>query len=57
MTAFDFSLSIDYNRNCRNIAGSKMNRLTRSILEQNLPPVFTQETVKSLEPDDNVRYC
>jgi hypothetical protein len=34
-----------------------MNRLTRSILEQNLPPVFTQEAVKSLEPDDNVRYC
>jgi hypothetical protein len=34
-----------------------MNRLTRSILEQNLPPVFTQEAVKALEPDDNVRYC
>jgi hypothetical protein len=34
-----------------------MNRLTRSILEQNLPPVFTREAVKSLEPDDNVRYC
>lgn len=34
-----------------------MNRLTRSIIKQNLPPVFTQEVVKSLEPDDNVRYC
>jgi hypothetical protein len=35
----------------------KMNRLTRSIIKQNFPPVFTQESVKSLEPDDNVRYC
>jgi hypothetical protein len=34
-----------------------MNRLTRSILEQNLPPVFTPEAVQELEPDDNVRYC
>jgi hypothetical protein len=34
-----------------------MNRLTRSILEQNLPPIFTQEAVQELEPDDNIRYC
>jgi hypothetical protein len=34
-----------------------MNRLTRSILEHNLPPVFTQEAVRALEPDDNIRYC
>jgi hypothetical protein len=32
-----------------------MNRLTRSILEQNLPPAFTREAMRALEPDDNVR--
>jgi hypothetical protein len=34
-----------------------MNRLTREILENNLPVVFTSEDVKYLEPDDNIRYC
>jgi hypothetical protein len=34
-----------------------MTRLTRSIIENNLPPVFTSDDVKKIEPDDNIRYC
>jgi hypothetical protein len=34
-----------------------MNRLTRTILENQLPSVFTSSEIKRLEPDDNVRYC
>jgi hypothetical protein len=34
-----------------------MNRLTESILAYNLPPIFTVDDVKRLEPEDNVRHC
>jgi hypothetical protein len=34
-----------------------MNRLTRAILENQLPTVFTSDEIRRLEPDDNVRYC
>ncbi|GHV30588.1 hypothetical protein AGMMS4952_17810 [Spirochaetia bacterium] len=33
-----------------------VNKLTRSIMEHNLPPIFTTENIKPLEPDDNARY-
>jgi predicted transcriptional regulator of viral defense system len=34
-----------------------VNKLTRIILENEFPPVFTAVDVRRLEPDDNVRYC
>jgi hypothetical protein len=34
-----------------------MTRLTRSIIEHNLPIVFTADDVKKIEPDSNTRYC
>ncbi|MFP3041483.1 type IV toxin-antitoxin system AbiEi family antitoxin domain-containing protein [Treponema primitia] len=34
-----------------------MIRLTRSIIEHKLPVIFTADDIKSLEPDDHVRYC
>jgi hypothetical protein len=34
-----------------------MTRLTRSIIESSLPPVFTSDDIKKIEPDDNIRYC
>jgi predicted transcriptional regulator of viral defense system len=34
-----------------------MTRLTRSILEQRLPAVFTSDDVRHLEPHDQARYC
>jgi hypothetical protein len=34
-----------------------MTRLTRSILENNLPAVFTSDDLKYLEPEDRIRYC
>jgi hypothetical protein len=37
--------------------GVEMTRLTCSIIEQDLPPVFTGEDLRRLEPEDNIRYC
>jgi hypothetical protein len=34
-----------------------MTRLTRSIIEQRLPVVFTSDDIRQLEPNDQVRYC
>jgi hypothetical protein len=34
-----------------------MTRLTRLIIEQRLPAVFTSDDVRHLEPNDPVRYC
>jgi hypothetical protein len=34
-----------------------MNRLTRKILEQKLPAVFTADDLRPLEQEDNKRYC
>jgi hypothetical protein len=34
-----------------------MNRLTRKILENNLPSVFTADDLKRLEREDNKRHC
>jgi hypothetical protein len=34
-----------------------MTRLTRSIIAQRLPAVFTSDDVRRLEPNDQARYC
>jgi hypothetical protein len=34
-----------------------MTRLTRSIIAQKLPVVFTSDDIRQLEPNDQVRYC
>jgi hypothetical protein len=34
-----------------------MNRITRKILEHNLPTVFTADDLRLLEREDNKRYC
>jgi predicted transcriptional regulator of viral defense system len=34
-----------------------MTRLTRSIIAQRLPAVFTSDDVRHLEPNDQARYC
>jgi len=34
-----------------------LNKLTRTILENNLPAVFTGNDLRQLEPDDHIRHC